>query len=283
MLTARKPFFSTGNAGKRLCIAIVFVLAAGLSALAQADTRSVEGFDIHAVILRGSDELKIKWADDNRLLVKGDQDDLDRNPFYVRGKTLYLGYTESGKSVRGIKYLLETNTLRSIKLQGSGTIWMAPLETGELEVVLEGSGDIRLHKVSADELELTLAGSGNIQLAEARVRELAIDMAGSGGIDLGAVESEDLSVDLSGSGDVLASEAGSTNRLDIGLAGSGDIDLRKIRSRRADVGIAGSGDVFLWVEELLDAGIIGSGDVHYRGEPKVDASTMGSGEVSRID
>ena len=283
MLAARKPFFASGRGSSRLCIALVFVLMAGLSALAQADTRSVEGFDIDAVILRGSDELKIEWSDANRLLVKGDAEDLDRQPFFVRGRTLYLGYTEGRDRVRDVKYLLETNTLERIKLQGSGTIWVEPLETGALKVQLEGSGDIRLHSVAAEDLELSLAGSGNIQLAEARAESLAVELAGSGGIDLGGLEIGEIKIDLSGSGDILADESGSAEEMDIGLAGSGDIDMRRVRVQRIDVGIAGSGDVFVWAEKFLDAGIIGSGDVRYRGDPEVDASSMGSGDVDRID
>ena len=283
MFRVRKPFFASGGGSIRLCIALVFVLLAGLSALAQADTRSVEGFDIDAVILRGSDELKIEWGDANRLLVKGEAEDLDRQPFYVRGKTLYLGYTAGRDRVSDVKYLLETNTLERIKLQGSGTIWVAPLETEKIEVLLEGTGDIRLHSVTADRLELTLAGSGNIQLAKASAEDLSIELAGSGGIDLGNLDIGEIKIDLGGSGDIRADEEGTAGELDIDLAGSGDVDLRRVRVQRVDVGIAGSGDVSVWAEEVLDVGIIGSGDVHYRGDPEVDARSMGSGDVDRID
>ena len=139
MLRSRKTILTAAGGTTRLCIAVVFVLAAGISALVHADTRSVEGFDIDTVVLRGSDELKIEWSDAGRLLVKGDEEDLDRQPFYVRGKTLYLGYTEDRKRVRGVKYLLEVDTLKEIKLKGSGAIWVDPVVTERLEVALEGA------------------------------------------------------------------------------------------------------------------------------------------------
>jgi hypothetical protein len=283
MMRSRKPLPTAGGSSVRLCIALVFLLAAGISALANADTRSVEGFDIDTVILRGSDQLKIEWKDSGRLLVKGDQEDLDLEPFYVRGKTLYLGYTEGRKQVSGVKYLLEVDTLERIELQGSGVIWINPVVAERFEVELEGSGDMRLHEVNADKLELTLAGSGNIQLARAATRELILKLAGSGDIDLGTVETDTLKVELSGSGDIIADGDGSAREVDIGLAGSGDVDIQSIRAPRVDVGIAGSGDVYVWAEKYLETGIIGSGDVHYRGEPELDTSLMGNGGVTPID
>jgi hypothetical protein len=283
MLRSRKSILTAGGSTTRLCIAFIFVAAAGISALANADTRAVEGFDIDTVILRGSDQLKIEWNDAGRLLIKGDEEDLDRQPFYVRGKTLYLGYSEDRKPVSGVKYLLEVNTLKRIELQGSGAIWIAPLETERFKVELEGTGDIRLHEVNADRLELSLAGSGNIQLAKAVTGVLNASLAGSGDIDLGAIETGKLDIDMSGSGDIIADGTGSAGEIEIGLAGSGDIDIRSIRTPRADVGIAGSGDVYVWVEEYLEVGVIGSGDVHYRGQPELDTSVMGSGDVTAID
>jgi hypothetical protein len=282
-----KGRFLAGSSTTRFTIAIVFLAFAGVSALVHADTRSVEGFDIDRVILRGSDELKISFGDANRLLVRGDTEDLDREPFYVRGRTLMLGYTDRGRKVRGVKYLLEVERLEHIEVEGSGEIWVEPVDTDELRVAVEGSGTIRLHSVKADELELSLAGSGNIQLAESYSRELDVDMAGSGDIDLGNISATRMNVNLSGSGDIIGtaeSEEGMVEELDISLAGSGDIDLSNLRARRVDIGIAGSGDVMVWAEEVIDVGIIGSGDVVYRGDPgDIDTSTMGSGSVERMN
>ncbi len=276
-----------GSHSTRFAIAIVFLAFAGVSAVVHADTRSVEGFDIDRVVLRGSDELKISFGDANRLLVKGDQEDLDLEPFYVRGRTLILGYTDRGRKVRGVKYLLEVESLERIELQGSGGIWVDPVETEDLRVIVEGSGIIRLHSVVADELELSLAGSGNIQLAESNTRELDVDMAGSGDIDLGKITAERMDVAMSGSGDIIStseSEGGLAEYLEVSLAGSGDIDLSNLRASRVEVNIAGSGDVQVWADESLDVDIIGSGDVVYRGDPgDIDTNTMGSGSVERMN
>lgn len=285
MLSNRKGI--PAGSANRLIIAVIFLAFAGLSALAHAETRSVEGFDIDRVILRGSDELKISFGDKNRLLVKGEQEDLDREPFYVRGRTLVLGYTDNGRKVRGVKYLLEVQQLEHIKLEGSGAIWVEPVETDDISVALEGSGDVRLHAVTAEELELSLAGSGNIQLAESATRKIDVELAGSGDIDLGKISAERMGVEVGGSGDITGtreSEEGMVEELDIALAGSGDVDLSNLKARKVEISIAGSGDVNVWAVESLDVSIVGSGDVLYRGDPgEIDTSTMGSGSVERMD
>ncbi len=285
MLKIRRQGLIRGS-NTRLRIALVFLACAGLSALANADTRSVKGFDIDRVVLRGSDELKVTFSDDTRLLVKGDTDDLDRQPFYVRGSTLKLGYTESGRKVRNVKYLLEVEDLEQIVLQGSGDIWVDPIETKKLSVSVDGSGVIRLHSVKAGDLEVSVSGSGTIQLASSDVDDLDVELAGSGDIDLGRVTARRMNVDMAGSGDVVGSresEEGMVEVLDVSVAGSGDIDLSSFPASQVDVDILGSGDVSVWAVDFLDANILGSGDVHYRGDPKVERSTLGSGDVTPID
>ncbi|MDJ0877729.1 MAG: DUF2807 domain-containing protein [Halieaceae bacterium] len=285
MLKIRKQGLIRGGAG-RLTIALAFLACAGLSALAHADTRSVEGFDIDRVVLRGSDELKIVFNDANRLLVKGDSEDLDKEPFYVRGSTLKLGYTSNGRKVRNVKYLLEVEDLDQIVLQGSGDIWVDPVETDRLSVSVDGSGVIRLHSVIAGELEVSVAGSGTIQLASSEVEDLEVELAGSGDIDLGRITARRMNVDMAGSGDVVGtseSEDGMVDVLDISIAGSGDVDLASMPAGQVDVDILGSGDVRVWAVDFLDANILGSGDVEYRGDPRVDRSTLGSGSVTSID
>ncbi|MEM0954332.1 MAG: DUF2807 domain-containing protein [Pseudomonadota bacterium] len=271
----------------RLTIACVFLVCAGIAAVAQADTRAVEGFDVDEVVLRGSSELKIVYGDRNRLLVKGSERSLDLEPFYVRGESLRLGRSSSGKSVSSVQYLLEVDALERIVLKGSGDIWVDPFEQdGRLEVSVEGSGAIRMHSIKTERLIVSVAGSGSIQLASVEAEELGVEMAGSGDVDLGKVLAQRVVVELAGSGDVTAareSREGRVDRIDISIAGSGDVDLADLVARRIEVNILGSGDVRVHAEEALDGNIMGSGDVYYLGDPVVDESSMGSGGISRLD
>ncbi|MEP5766457.1 MAG: DUF2807 domain-containing protein [Halieaceae bacterium] len=283
MLTSRKKNILQGAASGRLLVALIFLVCAGFSALVHAATRSVEGLDIDAVVLRGSSEVLIEIGDETKLRVNGAEKELEKQPFYVRGSTLYLGYSESGKRAKSVKYKLIAESLESIKLEGSGTIYVKPMTTQELDVELEGSGDIRLYSITADELQVSVAGSGNLQLAESSVESLLVQLAGSGDVDLGKVTSQSTEISMSGSGDIVASEEGSAVELEISLAGSGDIDIDSIQAQRVEVNIAGSGDIAVWAEQELEVNILGSGDVTYRGDPDVDSSVMGSGDISRSE
>ena len=271
----------------RLGIACAFLICAGITAAAHADTRAVEGFDVDEVVLRGSAELKIVFGDQNRLLIKGSERSLDLEPFYLRGESLRLGRSSSGKSVGSVKYLLEVEQLERIVLKGSGEIWVDPVETtSNLESAVEGSGSILMHSVKADRLDMEVAGSGAIQLASADVDELSVELAGSGDVDLGRVIAERMVVEVAGSGDVAAareSREGRVDRIDISIAGSGDVDLADLIARKVVVSILGSGDVRVHAEELLNGNIMGSGDVFYLGDPVVDERSMGSGGISRLD
>ncbi len=270
----------------RLTIACVFLLCASLSALSHADTRSVEGFDVDTVVLRSSDELRITQGDANRLLVKGSSRYLDLQPFYVRGKTLTLGLSKDGKRSRGLQFLLEISSLRSVTLQGSGDIWIDPLTVDDLEANVAGSGTIHLYEINAKDLYLQVGGSGGIQLAGASVEELDVEVAGSGGIDLGKLTVTRMAVGLAGSGEVKAareSSAGMVESLDLSIAGSGEVNLSELPVRTAEVAIVGSGDAYLNVEEKLDVSVMGSGDVKYWGDPVVDEQSIGSGGVRRQD
>ena len=237
MLLNRKKILLAGNNNKRLVVALVFVFCASFTVLAQSATRSIENLDIDAVVLRGSSELKISFGDETSLRVHGDDKELDKQPFFVRGNTLYLGYSEKGKRVKNVKYKLVAQDLNLIELDGSGTIWVMPVITDELRVELQGSGDIRMHSVEAAMLDVSLAGSGNIQLAKATSEELSVGLAGSGDIDLGNINAVRMSVDMSGSGDIVVSDEseGRADELDIGLAGSGDIHLATIEALRKDI------------------------------------------------
>ncbi|MEE4660063.1 MAG: DUF2807 domain-containing protein [Halieaceae bacterium] len=282
-LTRRK--LAPGGA-LRLVIACLFLLCAGLSALSHADTRAVEGFTVDEVVLRGSSELKIVAGDRNRLLVKGDTDELDMAPFYVRGESLWLGRSTAGATANDVQYLLEVDRLERIVLKGSGDIWVDPVEVDSLEVSVEGSGAIYMHDVKASRLDVTVAGSGTLQLARAQAATLSVELAGSGDIDLGKLIVQRMVVELAGSGDITAaaeSQDGRVDSIDVSVAGSGEVDLADLVARVVEVNILGSGDVSVHAEAQLTGNIMGSGDVLYRGNPEVDANTMGSGEVSRLD
>jgi len=281
MFNKRKLNILAGSSGGRFRVAILFLACATFSAVVHAATRSVEGLEFDSVVVYGSVDVEIAMGEAPSLRVRGDDEALDKQPFYVRGDTLYLGRSDRGKKFSSVKYKLVAADLKSISLRGSGDVYVKPIEVPELELEVDGSGEMKLFSVSAEVLDISVAGSGAIQLAEARAEDMEVSVAGSGEVDLGIVEAGRLEVSMSGSGDIQATENGRSELVDVNLAGSGDIDLGSVQAQTVGVNIAGSGDVTVWAEVSLEANIMGSGDVRYHGEPKIESRILGSGDVVR--
>ncbi len=58
---------------------------------AQAETLHVKDLDVNEVRVFGSVEVEISQGDERELFVRGPQKALEKEPFYVRGNTLFLG------------------------------------------------------------------------------------------------------------------------------------------------------------------------------------------------
>ena len=182
---------------------LISLLALGALA-ARAETLQVTDLDVSRVVVMGSAEVEITQDDASLLQVRGDQDDLDKRPFYVRGDTLVLGASETHKrdNFSSLKYRLSLPDLEQLTLNGSGDVYVRPLQAGSLEVGLAGSGDIKLFSVTADDVDLTIEGSGDIQVAELVAPLLELLVAGSGDIAIGELDGDVVDATVSGSGDI---------------------------------------------------------------------------------
>ncbi len=283
MILNRKRNLLSGHCTAGLSVAILFLVCAGFSAVLNAGTRSVEGLEIDSVVLYGSSKLEINQDDVTLLRIKGSNDDLDREPFYVKGDTLYLGATRDNYRIGSLKFKLSVPTLNKITLKGSGEIYVRPLEVDALHVELAGSGDINLFKVTATTLNLELAGSGGVRLADVTAQEVELVVAGSGTIELGEIQTEVLRAVINGSGDITGSEKGQAREVTVEIVGSGDVKLEEVRADEVEVNIMGSGDVSVWAEKELEISIMGSGDVSYHGDPEIRTTVLGSGDVEELD
>jgi len=284
MKLSRKKVLVAGTDSARLIVAVIFLVLAGFTALAHGAERSVEGLDYDSITVWGGTEVEITQVGATGLTMRGDADDLDKVPFYIRGDTLYLGRSEAGSRLGAVKFRVSVADLRELAVKGSGEVYVKPLDVKELELSVEGSGDIYLHKLTvARDLDMKVAGSGNIWLAEITAAEVSIEVSGSGGVEFGELKSQSLDIALNGSGDVKATRDGETDDVDLAVVGSGDVDISRVRAGAVDVAIMGSGDASVWAERELDTSIMGSGDVSYRGDPQTRSSILGSGNMERLD
>jgi hypothetical protein len=284
MFLNRKRNLLSGRRTTGLTVAILFLVCASFSAVLNAASRTIEGLEFDSVVVFGSAELQIIQEDTTVLRAKGSNKDLDREPFYVKGDTLYLGSSRKhGHDFGSLLFKLSVPNLKEITLKGSGEIYVKPLQVDELDVELAGSGDINLFKVETGVLNVALAGSGGVRLAEVIAHEVELVVAGSGTIDLGEIQTEILRAIINGSGDINGAKKGQAREVTIEVVGSGDVELEQVRAEVVDVNIMGSGDVIIWADKELDISVMGSGDVSYHGDPEISTTVLGSGDVEELD
>jgi hypothetical protein len=127
---------------------------------------------------------------------------------------------------------------------------------------------------------LAIAGSGDIEAVTSVVaKSLKVSIAGSGSIKVTTLTLENLSASIAGSGDIIMNGKGSASDLNVSIAGSGDVLVNGIIFNDANISIAGSGNASIESKENLKARVAGSGDIYYKGNPFVDAKISGSGRV----
>ena len=143
------------------------------------------------------------------------------NPLRVVYTTAQLRQIHSNGSGRlsvsglnGAPLVLDQNGSRSVKLagnvsrlevrlNGSGSIDAAGLQSGSTLASLNGSGRLNLGQLRGDSLSLDLHGSGGVN-ASGSVRSMIVRLYGSGSADLAGLTSESAELSTHGSGSISA-------------------------------------------------------------------------------
>lgn len=264
---------------------LLVCLLAPLAGTAAQDTLRVDNLAVDAVLIYGPVEVEISQAEPTLLLVRGDQQRLQQQPFFVEGTTLVLGKSEGEK--RGdlnssqLKFKLALPELRSVQLIGSGDVYIKPLQVSDLSIALEGSGDMKFFALKGRNIKVAGSGSGDIVLADLTAQSLTLLQAGSGDIVLGKLDVTNLSASLNGSGDIKLDKPASAAKTEINIVGSGDIDFEPLDTDTAMINIVGSGTGSLGESSSIVANIMGSGVIYYRGRPAIEKTVLGSGGLHR--
>jgi hypothetical protein len=120
-----------------------------------------------------------------------------------------------------ITYHLWAADIRSIDIDGSGSVFGGELTSDDLRLSIDGSGEIGLEKVRAGTVSMGIDGSGSVVLPDLQASVVQASVDGSGDIELiGWVDVEHVDID-----------------------GSGTYTALELRARSGRVGISGSGDV----------------------------------------
>jgi hypothetical protein len=187
------------------------------SGVPAAQTRDVAAFK--SVELAGSNNVLIRAGKKQSVVVRGDDNLLDRVTTEVQSGTLVIANTPGSFSTRspmGVE--VEVPTLTALTLSGSGNLVVDGIEAQSLEVALPGSGTLT-GSGTVTQLDVTVGGSGTIQFTRLAAKEVRAVVSGSGSIFITATETLDASV--SGSGAILY--AGNPQELTKSVTGTGAI------------------------------------------------------------
>lgn len=230
-------------------ITVVFLFAGFLPGTANArvngddkkENREVSAFSKISMSVSGN--LYLTQGNEYKLVIEGDEDDLEDIETTVKGDVLRIKYDKP-----------------------FGFNWNA--------------GKVKIYVTTKEVDELTVSGSGNI-VAETPIstEDVQFSVSGSGEIEIDDLEAQKINSSISGSGDIRLAGRNSAESLNISISGSGELHASDLMLRRAQIAISGSGSCDVHVTEDLQVDVSGSGKVRYGGNPVVDADISGSGKV----
>jgi hypothetical protein len=169
------------------------------SGVPATQARDVAPFN--SVELAGSNNVVIRVGEEHSIVVKADDNLLDRVTTEVQSGKLVIANTR-GSFATKTPMSVEVNvpTVTALTLTGSGNIVVDGIETESLKVTLPGSGTLT-GSGTATQLEVTVSGSGTVQFTRLVANDVRAIVSGSGSILITATKSLDASV--SGSGAIL--------------------------------------------------------------------------------
>ena len=186
----------------------------GVSAIQARDVAAFHGID-----LAGSNNVVIRVGAKQSVVVKADDNLLDRVTTDVQSGELVIGNTPGSFTTNSpMSVEVGVPSLDAVTLSGSGNIVVTGVDATSFDVSLPGSGTLT-GDGTATRLDVTVSGSGMVQLTRLVATEARADVSGSGSIFLTATKSLDASV--SGSGAIIYT--GSPQDVTRNVTGSGAI------------------------------------------------------------
>jgi hypothetical protein len=169
------------------------------SGVAATQTRQVAAFN--SVELAGSNNVVIRVGEKRSVVVRADDDLLERVTTEVESGKLVIANTPGGFTAKSpMSVEVNVPTLDALMLTGSGNIVVDGIDAESLTVTLPGSGTLA-GSGTAGRLDVTVDGSGTVQFTRLQASDVRALVSGAGSIFVTATESLDASV--SGSGAII--------------------------------------------------------------------------------
>jgi hypothetical protein len=186
------------------------------SGVPMTQSRDVAPFT--SIELAGSNNLVVRVGEEQSVVVKADDNLIDRVTTQVQSGTLVIGNNGSFSTESPMSVDVTVPTLDALTLSGSGNIAIDGIEAESLKVTLPGRGTLTGNG-TATRLDVTVSGSGVVQFTHVVATDVQAAVSGSGTIFVTATKSLDAAV--SGSGAILY--AGTPQNVTRSITGSGAI------------------------------------------------------------
>ena len=187
------------------------------SGVAATQVRHLPAFD--RVELAGSNNVFVRVGGKQSVVVRADDNLLDRVTTEVRSGNLVIGNRPGSFTTRGpMSVEVTVPSLQALTLSGSGNIAVDGTRAHGLEVALPGSGTLTASG-RATRLDITVSGSGTAQFTGLIADDVRALVSGSGSIFVTATRRLDASV--SGTGAILYS--GNPQHVTKNVTGTGAI------------------------------------------------------------
>lgn len=205
-----------------------FLLALGaLASPAVAAERRFTVTDFDRVEVQGPFQVVLKTGRSNGAVARGTPQALDRVSIEVQGRLLRVKPSLSGwgnypgEAPGPASIELSTHDLRSVLVQGSGSLGIDAARAMRFSLAVFGSGSIALDALEADVLDLSLVGSGRIAVG-GRAKNVRATVEGAGDLDALKLQAQDLLINAGTSGTVAASALRTAK---VNSSGSGDVSV----------------------------------------------------------
>jgi len=162
------------------------------SGVAASETRDVGPFG--SVDLAGTNNVVIRVGEQQSVVVRADDNLIDRVTTHVRSGKLVIGNTPGSFSTKSpMSVEVSVPALNALTLSGSGNIVVDGIEAQSLTVTLPGSGTLTASGTTT-RLGVTVSGSGMVQFGRLVANDVHAVVSGSGTIFVTATKSLDASV-----------------------------------------------------------------------------------------
>ena len=173
----------------------------------------------NSVELAGGNNVVIRVGEKQSVVVKADDNLLNRVTTHVKSGALVIGITPGSLAAK-TPMSVEVNvpSLNAVALTGAGNILISGINTQSLSVTLSGAGNL-FGSGTATLLDITVSGMGNARFTQLDASNVHAVISGSGAVFVTATKSLDASVPGSGT----INYAGNPQDVTKSVTGSGAI------------------------------------------------------------